>query len=478
MPELSQQSLSIVRQALEGLVPFGVTAPPFDPQQFWKQELFDFGFAPVFIDLAVSAYSVNWTEIIFDLFTGKFGDKNSYFARALPPSMAEAALKRLVALVLAQNKNSTLIEKLRKSLAADGFDISTLAEQDSAISPELESVPDSAEKRLPDAHQKGPQMTAIEIFISHSNKDEKIAEALTELLKNALEIDPQAILCTSVEGHRLAVGVRTSDRLKEELLNAKSFVALLTPHSLRSTWVLFELGARWGRGSHLAPLLAGGLTAEQLGGPLPDINALSCTSEGDLHGFVQDIASLVGVKTRAAKIYTRYLKRLVECSGNPAHQDSAAQREETQITTDGPTPKIRALRYGKEPPRGAAGLVITNDGEPAYDVYIPEIRIGTSLLRINCEIARLTHSDGDKLCEAWIQTSPNSSALGSGLRDEMVKQNISSIDIPIQYKDDENRRYRTLCKLERNVRALGGLAVRYVRQEQSRETMNNLDPSE
>jgi len=482
VPEFSQFTLGLVRQGLEGLVPFGVATPPFDPQQFWKQKLFDFGFAPNFIDLAMSAYSFNWTDIILDLFSGKFGDKNSYFGSVLPPYFSEAALKKLVALVLAQSKDSGLIKRLRKSLAADGLDIPTSAEQVSAISLEPEGVTDSAEARQPDPQQKGSQMTAIEIFISHSKKDEKIAEALTELLKNALEIDPRAILCTSVEGHRLPVGVRTSDRLKEELLNAKSFVALLTPHSLSSTWVLFELGARWGLGSKLAPLLAGSLTAEKLGGPLPDINALSCTSEADLHQFVQDIAAVIDVKTRGAHFYTRYLKRLIEYSTNPAHEESVARREEPPLM-DKRTPKIRALRYGKEPPRGAACLVITNDGEPAYDVSIPDIAVGKSLLKIGCDIARLTHSDGDKLCEAWIVKSPHESALGESLRAEMVAQGIANIDIPIHYKDDENRWYRTLYKLERNVEASGGLVLRYIRQEffipesdNKKLTLRSLDP--
>src|SRR5258708_18131740 len=117
------------------------------------------------------------------------------------------------------------------------------------------------------SQQRPPE--ELKIFISHSSEDKPIAAALTELLKNALGIAPDAIRCTSVDGHRLSVGAKTDETLKRELLNARSFIALLTEQSLNSTWVLFELGARWGADHHLAPVFAAGLTAERLHRPLP-----------------------------------------------------------------------------------------------------------------------------------------------------------------------------------------------------------------
>jgi len=187
----------------------------------------------------------------------------------------------------------------------------------SVSAPEQAAIPHHLELTgTSDAHHelRTSQSNKISVFISHSSHDKKIADALTELLKNALEIDPQSIRCTSVEGHRLPVGARTGDQLKQELLESKSFVALLTKHSISSTWVLFELGARWAVGHHLAPLLAGGLTAAELGGPLPDINALSCESDADLHQFVQDTADVLGVKARRPEVYTRYITILKELS--------------------------------------------------------------------------------------------------------------------------------------------------------------------
>lgn len=164
------------------------------------------------------------------------------------------------------------------------------------------------------------ESSKTQIFISHSNHDEIVAAALTELLKNALEIDPETILCTSVEGHGLPVGAKTEDVLKSELLGARCFIALLSPASLSSIWVLFEIGARWGGNKHLAPVLAGGLSFDQLRGPLPGINAFSCNSDSQLQRLIYDVSQLLGVRIRRADLYAAHLRRLMEVSSTAARE--------------------------------------------------------------------------------------------------------------------------------------------------------------
>ena len=47
------------------------------------------------------------------------------------------------------------------------------------------------------------QMSSIDVFISHSSHDEKVAKALIELLIISLNIPAERIRCTSVKGHQL-----------------------------------------------------------------------------------------------------------------------------------------------------------------------------------------------------------------------------------------------------------------------------------
>ena len=48
------------------------------------------------------------------------------------------------------------------------------------------------------------------VFISHSSKDAELAQALIDLLKDALGLTANQIRCSSVDGYRLPVGVNTS----------------------------------------------------------------------------------------------------------------------------------------------------------------------------------------------------------------------------------------------------------------------------
>jgi len=135
----------------------------------------------------------------------------------------------------------------------------------------------------------------IDIFISHSSQDYALAEQVADLLRAALNLRSNAIRCTSVDGYRLPAGVNSDTQIRDEVLGTKAFVGILSIASLASAYVLFELGARWGAGKHLAPLLAPGLTVHALKGPVAGLNALSCDSAPQLHQLIQELGSVLGV---------------------------------------------------------------------------------------------------------------------------------------------------------------------------------------
>jgi len=97
-----------------------------DRKQFWKDLLFDFGFPPRVIEIAVG-YEFRWGDIISDLFTGKFGPQNQHFADALPPYFYEQTLKRLLALALHEGTDSVLIEQLAESLKRQQVEVAWAA---------------------------------------------------------------------------------------------------------------------------------------------------------------------------------------------------------------------------------------------------------------------------------------------------------------------------------------------------------------
>ena len=154
----------------------------------------------------------------------------------------------------------------------------------------------------------------LRVFISHSDDDVEIAKPLITLLRNALNLRSDDIRCSSVDGYRLPAGASTDDILRQEVHNSELLIGLITPSSINSVYVLFELGARWGAGKPMYPLLASGATWEHLEGPLSGINALNCSNASQVIQFAENAAEALGVKIGSASAYVEAVNRLVEAS--------------------------------------------------------------------------------------------------------------------------------------------------------------------
>jgi len=159
----------------------------------------------------------------------------------------------------------------------------------------------------------------LSVFISHSSRDAELALGLIDLLKAGLALTADQIRCSSVDGFRLPVGVNTESKLREEVNAAKVVVGLITPSSLSSSYVMFELGARWGANLFLAPLLAG-VKATDLSPPSSLLNALSASNEAQLHQLLADIAGQLALHIQPAASYIRNVatvKALADAVANP-----------------------------------------------------------------------------------------------------------------------------------------------------------------
>jgi hypothetical protein len=132
------------------------------------------------------------------------------------------------------------------------------------------------------------------VFISHSSKDAKLAGALSDLLQASLRLSNDQILCTSIDGHKLPVGANIEKRLRKDLKAAQVVIALITPNSMSSRWVMIEIGARWLTDQLLVPLLAG-IEPPALGPPLSNLNALSAANENHLQQLLHDTSESLGL---------------------------------------------------------------------------------------------------------------------------------------------------------------------------------------
>src|SRR5260370_4844696 len=167
----------------------------------------------------------------------------------------------------------------------------------------------------------------ILVLISHSSKDKTLAEALIDLLRAGLGLLATQIRCTSVDGYRLPAGVNTDAQRRREITDAGVLVGLLTPSSISSTYVLFELGARWGIERPMIPLLAG-VTPEEMRGPHRVLNALSCSNESQLIQFVEDTGRELKIGPQSSSSYldkVRTVKKLSDALETQSVGDTSGQ---------------------------------------------------------------------------------------------------------------------------------------------------------
>ena len=143
----------------------------------------------------------------------------------------------------------------------------------------------------------------MRIFVSHSSTDSALAASLVTLLTSALPLEHDDVLCTSVDGHRLPAGVDINQQLKREVEGADLLIGLLTPHALSSMYVAFELGARWGNGRDMIPVLAGGIRPSNIDGPLAAINCLDGTNESQIHQLLEESARTLSLTIKPASTY-------------------------------------------------------------------------------------------------------------------------------------------------------------------------------
>ena len=162
-----------------------------------------------------------------------------------------------------------------------------------------------------------PVEEAMKIFISHSSADKQIAEAFIDLLKAALPLSSKDIRCTSVDGYKLAAGTNSDEQLRQEVFEAQAFLALLSPTSIQSIYVMFELGARWGAKRYLAPVMVAGLTPNALKAPLSAIHAVTGISEGDLHQLMDTLSERLNVEAEKPAAYAKALKAFISASKGP-----------------------------------------------------------------------------------------------------------------------------------------------------------------
>jgi len=179
---------------------------------------------------------------------------------------------------------------------------------------------------------------SIRLFISHSSKDSLFVQALIDLLRAALNLGATKIRCTSIDGYRLPGGANTNEQLKHEVHEADAFIGVISTKSIKSVYVVFELGARWGANRPLIPLIAPGTSTDILKGPLTGINALS-SNRSQLHQLLYDLSQQLNLKLEPSASFDRLIENILQLKkttplknssdGNRPHESTPENENDT-----------------------------------------------------------------------------------------------------------------------------------------------------
>lgn len=170
------------------------------------------------------------------------------------------------------------------------------------------------------ALSQGKAAPYLPIFISHAHADQEVARLLVGLLVAVLPLRPESIRCTSLNGYRLPAGSSFAEQLRQEVHDTAVLIALITPHSVKSTFVLFELGARWGAGGETFTLLSSGAEESLLPATLANVNALHCGEVGQLLQSVGDVAGKLGAQLNRPEAYSDQVTKLARKSNAEARK--------------------------------------------------------------------------------------------------------------------------------------------------------------
>jgi hypothetical protein len=141
---------------------------------------------------------------------------------------------------------------------------------------------------------KKKNLDKIQIFISHATGDHPLARELVELLCECFRIPSEKIF---YDQYSLLPGKKLDDQIKAALAQAEMVIVLMTPRSVFSPWVLFEMGrGHFSVRKRLVVLLANGLPHERLPAPAFPWFAVSLEAPEGVEMLVRAIAQDRGVK--------------------------------------------------------------------------------------------------------------------------------------------------------------------------------------
>lgn len=140
------------------------------------------------------------------------------------------------------------------------------------------------------------------VFISHCVKDKKFVDKFNDYLRLATDLQVSNIFCSSFEETGIKTGKTFVQYIRDSLLDSKIVIAIITNNYCNSQFCLSELGAAWGVGIPVFPVIITPLNYSDLEGVLYGTQGIKIDDEKKLQNIMQEIAEEIGNPIKVANI--------------------------------------------------------------------------------------------------------------------------------------------------------------------------------
>lgn len=145
------------------------------------------------------------------------------------------------------------------------------------------------------------------IFISHSAMDKELIRSLVDFLQIGMGIERKDIFCTSYP-EELPTGENFIEIIKQQMRNCEAAFFVITDNFLNSQFCLTEMGAAWGLGKRIFPLLLVSIDKMERT-PLKGVQVRFLDRENDVSAIYDELRSN-GIITKTST--AEYIHRLPE----------------------------------------------------------------------------------------------------------------------------------------------------------------------
>lgn len=150
------------------------------------------------------------------------------------------------------------------------------------------------------------------LFISHSEQDQDLVLDFIELLHEIFTMEEINIICTSIPKYSIRPGVDINQYLKNCIQECDMVLGFITPNSMQSAYVLFELGGAWVAEKAVIPILCHTTGLELVRQPLKSIQAVKGYDYNSFSEFVlNDLASSFNLVVKDDFVPNQIIQRLV-----------------------------------------------------------------------------------------------------------------------------------------------------------------------